>query len=296
MKHSWANKKGFTIVELLIVIVIIAVLAAITVVAYNGIQKRAQETKLKADLTNAAKQMEVAYALNASYPTSFPADVKRSDGVVLSLSTSTKYCINAELTSSTDIRWYYDAVSGGLQEGSCSGVVIAGSESGVNPNLITNTDFSSGWSLVTSNNTGRTFTTRAGTTGDPYPSRPVLVLSNNSTNSVAYAVIASSQINQTAILNGHSYVRSYYVRKVGSIFTGLTTNLGVLDTNGANTTLTYNNTLPPTSTSWQKVTATTVATQNAPSSNNLYFSVGTTAEFTKSGWQLEFQGFELREQ
>ncbi len=37
---------GFTIVELLIVIVVIAVLAAITVVAYNGIQERAQSTSI----------------------------------------------------------------------------------------------------------------------------------------------------------------------------------------------------------------------------------------------------------
>lgn len=38
-------KKGFTIVELLIVIVVIAILAAITIVAYNGIQQRANNTQ-----------------------------------------------------------------------------------------------------------------------------------------------------------------------------------------------------------------------------------------------------------
>ena len=34
------KKRGFTIVELLIVIVVIAILAAISIVAYNGIQAR----------------------------------------------------------------------------------------------------------------------------------------------------------------------------------------------------------------------------------------------------------------
>lgn len=39
------TKSGFTIVELLIVIVVIGILAAITIVAYNGIQTRAKNTK-----------------------------------------------------------------------------------------------------------------------------------------------------------------------------------------------------------------------------------------------------------
>ena len=46
---------GFTIVELLIVIVVIAILAAITIVAYNGIQERARITKIKADLNQISK-------------------------------------------------------------------------------------------------------------------------------------------------------------------------------------------------------------------------------------------------
>lgn len=51
---------GFTIVELLIVIVIIAILAAITIVAYNGIQQRAQDSKV----LNAAQQLQKAYMVS----------------------------------------------------------------------------------------------------------------------------------------------------------------------------------------------------------------------------------------
>lgn len=46
---------GFTIVELLIVIVVIAIIAAITIVAYSGIQSRAQQAKINADLTQLEK-------------------------------------------------------------------------------------------------------------------------------------------------------------------------------------------------------------------------------------------------
>jgi prepilin-type N-terminal cleavage/methylation domain-containing protein len=61
---------GFTIVELLVVIVVIAILAAITIVAYNGIQNRAQMAGVQADMNNAMKSVEVYKATNDAYPAS----------------------------------------------------------------------------------------------------------------------------------------------------------------------------------------------------------------------------------
>lgn len=59
---------GFTIVELLIVIVVIGVLAAITIVAYNGIQTRAHNASAQADSHNAGQLLGVYYANNGLYP------------------------------------------------------------------------------------------------------------------------------------------------------------------------------------------------------------------------------------
>ncbi|MGB4768441.1 MAG: prepilin-type N-terminal cleavage/methylation domain-containing protein [Candidatus Saccharimonas sp.] len=53
------KQKGFTIVELLIVIVIIAILAAITIVAFNGVQQRARDAKRKQDVAQIAKLLSI---------------------------------------------------------------------------------------------------------------------------------------------------------------------------------------------------------------------------------------------
>src|SRR5690606_35801966 len=64
-------KPGFTIVELLIVIVVIAILAVIVTVAYNGITQNAVEASLKADLRNTAnKLVEYKTLNNDAYPDS----------------------------------------------------------------------------------------------------------------------------------------------------------------------------------------------------------------------------------
>lgn len=71
---KWASRyknprtSGFTIVELLIVIVVIGILAAITVVAFNGVQSRARDTARKTDLVQIANAVRM-YALdnNGSY-------------------------------------------------------------------------------------------------------------------------------------------------------------------------------------------------------------------------------------
>ena len=52
----YGKHKGFTIVELLIVIVVIAILAAISVVSYTGIQARANDARIR----SAASQLERA--------------------------------------------------------------------------------------------------------------------------------------------------------------------------------------------------------------------------------------------
>lgn len=62
------DEKGFTIVELLIVIVIIAILAAIVIVAYNGVQNRAKNSAAQASANALQKKVEAYNAEKGAYP------------------------------------------------------------------------------------------------------------------------------------------------------------------------------------------------------------------------------------
>ncbi|MBC7459380.1 prepilin-type N-terminal cleavage/methylation domain-containing protein [Candidatus Saccharibacteria bacterium] len=68
-KHiTITRKQGFTIVELLIVIVVIGILAAITIVTFNGVQNNAKFAREKADMNAINKVILLYYADNGFYP------------------------------------------------------------------------------------------------------------------------------------------------------------------------------------------------------------------------------------
>lgn len=68
MKRAGASR-GFTLVELLIVIVVIAILAAITIIAYDGISSRARAAAIESDLKQDAQALEAYKVTNDVYPT-----------------------------------------------------------------------------------------------------------------------------------------------------------------------------------------------------------------------------------
>ena len=103
------HSRGFTIVELLIVVVVIAILAAITIVAYNGIQNRAKQSAAQSQLTQANKKILIYYTTNGDlYPDSLDAaGVNNSDNALQYTADNTSTPKKYGLTVTKDKISYY---------------------------------------------------------------------------------------------------------------------------------------------------------------------------------------------
>lgn len=93
IKHE--SDSGFTIVELLVVIVVIGILATITIVSYTGISRKAISASLQNDLDNVSKQLKLFQVDNSNYPatisTNCSTNPTNTTNLCLKLSTGNSY-------------------------------------------------------------------------------------------------------------------------------------------------------------------------------------------------------------
>lgn len=73
------SEKGFTIVELLIVIVVIGILAALVLNTFSGVQKRARDTTRQTNINAVSTQLEVYYNDKGGYPSADATTGLRAD-------------------------------------------------------------------------------------------------------------------------------------------------------------------------------------------------------------------------
>lgn len=131
MKFRVGESRGFTIVELLIVIVVIAILAAITIVSYNGITTNAENTKTVNAVAAHGRAILAYKAANGAYPivsyTCFgPAGTKCSN-----TTNTTGACFGAgQATTQTTYLTQIATIASNLPAPSTQGASCAGVEYG----------------------------------------------------------------------------------------------------------------------------------------------------------------------
>lgn len=118
------SRKGFTIVELVIVVAVIAILAAVAIVGYGNWRQQAVESQLKSDLQGAAAAMEDARNFGSGYPNSIPSTFVASQGTTLSIGkvSAASFCLEALYTQTGTV--FYLEKSGSPQSGNCPEAVI----------------------------------------------------------------------------------------------------------------------------------------------------------------------------
>ena len=118
------HNHGFTIVELLVVIVIIGILAGIVIVSYSTWRQSTISTQLKSDLNGAASAMESYRTFNNVYPASVPSTFSPSGGDTLtggSADGGITYCITAVNSNFPNLSYRIDSTNAGTgaQSGAC---------------------------------------------------------------------------------------------------------------------------------------------------------------------------------
>ncbi len=111
--HKLHARKGFTLLELLVVISIIGVLIGLASVSFTTAQRKARNAKRRADIKAVQNAFEQYYAGSNAYSTNcttmasasmsqgVPTDPKNGASYDLTCSTTSAYCICAALESET---------------------------------------------------------------------------------------------------------------------------------------------------------------------------------------------------
>ncbi len=95
MKKLWRKifrgEKGFTLVELMIVIIILAVLTGIAVPSYMALRNRARESATESEMKNIATALELYQADNEKYPADYTTMTGYMDPIPTADDWSTAY-------------------------------------------------------------------------------------------------------------------------------------------------------------------------------------------------------------
>lgn len=134
MNYASPHQRGFTIIELLIVIVVIGILAAITIIAFNGVQQKAHAAVIASDINSATKQLAIDNVVKGAFPSS-QSDANNGAGLTTTDGTTYQYTYNPAdnsycLTATNgNMAYKMSSTDSAPTEGVCPGHTAPGEES-----------------------------------------------------------------------------------------------------------------------------------------------------------------------
>ena len=113
-----SSEAGFTLLELIVVVAVLGILAAIAIQQFALFRSRAMDTAMRSDLKNAALAMESYYGEFLDYPTTLNAiqlvGYRRTNGVTLTISVTSpsSFTLNAAMPNGTQPSFTFDSTTG----------------------------------------------------------------------------------------------------------------------------------------------------------------------------------------
>lgn len=119
--HASSASRGFTLVELLVVVAIVGILASIAVPQYAAYRQRGFDARAQSDLRNAAIAQEAYFALNEAYvscanaacATQLPG-FRISEGVTIAFTAVAGGFTGTASHAQGSRTWTYDSDAGGI--------------------------------------------------------------------------------------------------------------------------------------------------------------------------------------
>lgn len=295
-QHKTTSKKGFTIVELIVVISVIGILATISIVGYSAWRKTTITAQVKSDLSNVASAMENYRTFNNAYPTispttTFPTSTlptfTPSNGVTLTVqsASSTQYCVDGTSATDSTVTFYLasETKSQGPQTGTCAanrgGTTLPDVPTGLTVVSATAATINLSW--IAANNASSYALQCASDSGF------ITGLQNGSSNGITGSVtgLLAANTHYCRIRSVNSVGNSAYTSSVSTNTTTLAAPSGFASTAVNDITITFGWTANPDATSYSVQCATnagftTGVTQAFTSTTNSVVVTGLTAYMT----------------
>jgi type IV pilus assembly protein PilA len=113
-----STNSGFTLLELLVVVAVLGILAAIAIQQFAIYRSRAVDAAMRSDLKNAALAMESYYGELSEYPATLSAiqlvGFRKTSGITLTITvpTASTFTLNAAMPNGTQPSFTFDSSTG----------------------------------------------------------------------------------------------------------------------------------------------------------------------------------------